>query len=339
MVTIKDIARLANVSPSTVSIILNGKTKQRKISEETEKKVLKIIAETGYKQNVQASNLRTSRNTSLYRIMIFWIADSRAQYMLRFFRSIENYIMEQNISCEVLLRPYKLNQLEKSLTEDLILSCHGIIVCNASETDLEWLEQKDIFKPLVLYNRYSSKYAAVTMDDQSIGTIPAQIFASIHRKHPLMIASPATFNGMNIRMNLFSYTCIENNMPQPLIYYTSDTHKGGYEITKTALAEHPETDCILYSSDILTIGSLRALAELKIKIPEDISIISIGTDLKEICETSYPSISVVYLPIEEMATNCMDMLYHLMAYQELPHQTLQLPIQYIPRESCPENHL
>lgn len=256
--------------------------------------------------------------------------------MLRFFRSIENYIMEQQISCEVLLRPYKLDHLQDSLTDDLILSCHGIIVCNASEKDLEWLEVKDFFKPIVLYNRYSAKYNTVTMDDRSIGIIPAQIFAAHSKKHPLIIASPATFNGMNIRTNLFAYTCTEHNMPQPPIYYIADTYKGGYEATKKALLEHPETDCILYSSDILTIGSLRAFSELKINIPNDISVISIGTDIIEICETSYPSISVVYLPIEEMATNCMDMLYRLMTYQDVPYQTLQIPIRYIPRESCPE---
>ena len=51
MATIKTIARMAGVSTSTVSIILNGKAKERKISSATEKEVLAIAASIGYRHN------------------------------------------------------------------------------------------------------------------------------------------------------------------------------------------------------------------------------------------------------------------------------------------------
>ena len=48
MVTIKEIAREANISPTTVSLILNHKARERKISAETEQRVLQIAARMGY---------------------------------------------------------------------------------------------------------------------------------------------------------------------------------------------------------------------------------------------------------------------------------------------------
>ena len=58
MVTIKEIAREANVSPTTVSLILNRKSRERKISPKTEKRVLEIARRMGYLPNLQAVGLK-----------------------------------------------------------------------------------------------------------------------------------------------------------------------------------------------------------------------------------------------------------------------------------------
>ena len=47
MATIKDIARIANVSPSTVSFVLNGKAREMKVSPVTEQRILEIVTATG----------------------------------------------------------------------------------------------------------------------------------------------------------------------------------------------------------------------------------------------------------------------------------------------------
>lgn len=335
MATIKTIAEKANVSPSTVSIILNGKTKERKISPETEKKVLQIVAELGYKPNVQAINLRTARKIFDYRIIIFWIADSRAETMIRFFKSVESEIMENNYSCEILLKPYKLGNLKNAMTDDLILSCHGIIICNSSETDLEFLENTVFPRPIVLYNRYSKKYSTVTMDDKKIGTIPADTFFAHKKKRPAIITSEPTFNGMLMRTNLFTYTCTEYGMKLPILYQAANTQRGGYETTLKLLKETPDIDCIFYTGDTLALGALRAFYEQNISVPDKIEFISVGNNVLDQCEICCPSISVVYLPIENVAAQCFHLLYRLMSYQENGVQSIVLPVTYIARESCP----
>lgn len=336
MVTIKTIAQQAGVSPSTVSIILNGKAKERKISPKTEKKVRDIIISTGYSPNVQAVGLRSIPKTFEYRIVIFWTADFRASMMTRFFSIIESKILDQNYSCEILLKPYQNNFLASAMTDDLIRSCHGLIICNSSEKDLEFLEQNSFSRPIVLYNRYSNKYSAVTVNDRFIGSIPADVFFSHNRKNPVIIASKPTFNGMILRTNLFSYQCTEHHMELPPVCYGPATLTGGYQTTLKALEEYPNCDCIFFSSDTLAIGALRAFQEKKRHIPQDLEFIAVGNHELEQGEICYPSISVMYIPIEEMAVQCLNLLYEQMTYRENTPQSISLPVRYIPRESCPD---
>ncbi len=336
MVTIKEIAREANVSPTTVSLILNNKSKERKISAQTEQRVLQIAKRMGYLPNLQAVSLKKATGQFSYRIIIFWVADSRAQTMLRFFRSIEATIEEEKLPFEVLLQPYRAGSLQLALKNELILSCHGIIVCNAAENDLEFLESNSFQRPVILYNRYSKKYSSVVMDDRSIGTIPAEVFASHGKKKPAVITTLPTFNGMNIRQNLFAYTCLSRNMAEPLIYCSEPCAKGGYETTLRLLEEYPAADCILYMREELALGALRAFTEKNICFPGSKEFIAIGDSALGISEISYPSLSTVHLPLEKVAAECTRLMSHQLHAFDYEVTSTVVPVTYIPRESCPD---
>ena len=190
MITIKEIAKLADVSPSTVSIVLNNKAKERSISEETVARVWAIAAENGYRPNVRTVGLRVK--------------------------------------------------------------------------------------------------------------------------------------------------CADAGMNDPYAYITPATLAGGYEATVQALKEHPEIGSIFYASDILAVGSLRYFNENKINVPQDIEFIAAGNYEDSWSECVYPSISVVRLPIEEMAAECLRTLHELMNYRTPDNNSISLKTSYIARMSSPE---
>ncbi len=336
MVTIKEIAREANISPTTVSLILNHKARERKISAETEQRVLQIAARMGYLPNLQAVSLKKAGGQFAYRILILWVADSRAPTMLRFFRGVEETVARENLPFEVLLQPYRAGALQNAMKESLVLSCHGIIVCNASERDLEYLDSRCFPRPVILYNRYSRKYSGVVMDDRSIGSIPAEIFASHGRTRPAVVTSLPTFNGMNIRRNLFAYTCRSLGMEEPVLYCCDPTARGGYEMTLRLLEEHPETDCIFYMREGLALGALRAFTEKGIYFPggpEFIAIEDAALGLSEVC---LPALSVVHLPLEAVASECTRLMNRLLHSPGCEIASTVIPVTFIPRESCPD---
>ena len=76
MATIKDVAKKAGVSVSTVSIVINGKSKERSIPEATQEKVAKAMAELGYQPNQTARRLRT-KDEQRPVIAFYWPLDFR----------------------------------------------------------------------------------------------------------------------------------------------------------------------------------------------------------------------------------------------------------------------
>lgn len=336
MVTIKEIAREAKVSPTTVSLILNHKSKERKISVLTEQRVLETARRMGYTPNLQAVSLKKGGGQFSYRILVFWVADSRAQTMLRFFRGIESAIEAENLPFEVLLQPYKSGALQNAMKTELLLSCHGILVCNAAEADMEFLDANRFPRPIILYNRYSKKYSSVVMDDRSIGSIPGEIFASHGKKHPAVITTLPTFSGMSIRRNLFAYTCCSRGMAEPVVYCCEATGRSGYETTLQLLENCPETDCILYMREGLALGSLRAFSERKISFPGNLEFIAIGDSALDFSEVCTPALSVVNLPLEAVASECTKMMYHQMQADGGRITSRVVPVTYVARESCPD---
>ena len=336
MITIKEIAKLADVSPSTVSIVLNNKAKSRNISDATVSKVLSIAAKNGYRPNVQAVGLRTSPDSEQFRVLVLWTADYRASMMLRFIQSLEKEALNLNHFYEILLRPYNNGRIHEALSDDLIRSCHGIIVCNASKEDMEYLETNTFLRPMVIYNRYSEQYPTVNMIDDEIGIIPANVFISHGKRRPAIITYPSTFPGMDIRINSFYDQCVQSGMSKPHTYTAEATLAGGYSATVQLFNEHPDTDCIFYASDILAIGALHYFNENHISIPKDVEFIAAGNYEDSWSGNCFPSISVVLLPIEEMATECLKALHSLMTYKELKEKTIYLKSHYIARDSSPD---
>ena len=87
MATIKDVAAKANVSVTTVSIIINGKAEERKISEATVSRVMAAIAELNYQPNIAARKLRTFDNNRP-NIAIYLAYDHRSHMFSQFVEAI-----------------------------------------------------------------------------------------------------------------------------------------------------------------------------------------------------------------------------------------------------------
>lgn len=335
MVTLKDVANLAQVSPSTVSIVMNGKSSARKISAATQQKVLSAAQQLGYVPNVQAQVLRGGISTRAI-ITLFWATDIRLHMLSRFITGIQSVLQQSGYPCELQVKPYENDHLFEALTERTMRNCNGIILCNASEKDMDFLEQLDSPVPIVLYNRYSKRYSTVNMDDATIGRLPAQIFARHGRSRPALICSPATFNGMNIRTGVFTSCVLEAGMAPPAVIETTDSMKGGYDSAKKIAALDPMPDCLFCTSDRLALGALKGFHECGVRIPRQLEIIAVGSGDQDQQEYAIPSLSVIRLPMEQMAAACLKrMLLHFDEFgQEI--DSLTLPIEYIARESCPE---
>ncbi len=334
--TIKDVAERAGVSTSTVSIVLNNKGQERKISEKTQKKIWDVIREMGYHPNVVAGTLRSNLEERFtYYITIFWTSDERDRIMIRFLRGLQEQIMENNLNCELIIKPYINGQLQEAMTERVLKMCHGIILCNASEQDMEFIDSVDLGKPMVIYNRYSDNYCSVNIDDQNLGEYAARAFIENKCKKILMLSSPARFKGMEIRKEAFENYLFSYHVSKPYLVTGKDTISSGYGLINKVMQDQIEFDSVFCSSDAIAIGAVRALHEKGVKIPKDVKVIAVGNGDDEQEIYAIPSLSVAKVPIEEMGKKCIILLYDILKFRQKEIMRIKVPVEYIARESCP----
>lgn len=330
MTTIKELAKEVGLSPSTVSIVLSGKSEERKIPYPTQKKVLDAARRLGYLPNISARRLRIQPAESLI-IAVFWASDFRAPMMVRFLRGLQEGSLQCNKKCEFVIHPYQNNTLSESLLA--IGMCNAAIICNASSADIAFLESHSFPVPLVLYNRHSEKFCTVNVDDARLGSLPAEIFISHRRRRAAILTSESIFAGMDIRVENFIRTAEKSGMIVQKII-RENSMRGGYEGGQAICGMDPLPDCVFCISDYMAIGAMRAFHQAKLALPTDLELISIGNGDRELEEYAITSLSVVHLPMEKMAQACLQLVMDLLAGTVDPPHSIELPVIYRPRESC-----
>ncbi len=334
MASIKELAAYTGLSPSTVSIVLRGKSEERNIPVRTQDRVWEAAKVLGYQPNIVARRLRDRSENLPLIIAVFWATDFRAHMMVRFLRGIQKELMESKKQYEIVIQPYT-NDTLCDITSLRNSMYHAAIICNASETDMNYLEGNKFSFPIVLYNRTSSHYCTVNIDDKEMGTMPAKIFAGRGHKKAAVLTSASSYPGMDVRINSFLSKCKEFNLDIVNICKVSNSMSGGFNGAIDLISDRKTSpDCIFCASDAIAIGALRAFHKNGIKLPDDLELISIGNGDKEQEEYASTSLSVIKLPMEEMAIQCLRTITDLIAnVSSEPYSTL-LPIQYIERESC-----
>ena len=332
MTTINEIAKASGFSPSTVSIVLSGKSNERRISEKTKMKILDAARRLDYRVNVSARRLRANHGSNMM-ISVFMTMDQRVYMMTRLLISLQQAAAEFDQSFEIAVHYYKSGSLHSFAESIELTNC--AIICNASEEDQRFLEESQFFVPIVLYNRTSKKYCAVTANFTHIGEMAADIFARRGHKHAVLLDTVSYFMGMR--------QCTSKFIEMAKKYRMSVTHihkdhnmTGGYQGGIAISEMRPLPDCVFSMADAMSIGAISAFNQRGIKIPEQIELISLGNDNPELDEYASVPISAIHIPVETMAKECIRLLFLQLDGSIVKPLTLEIPVFYKPRESCGE---
>lgn len=302
MAGIREVAELAGVSKSTVSIVINGKSEERKIPKETQEKVLRAVKKLNYQINLSAKRMRVpdTRKT----IALYWTTDFRDIMLARFLKGVQQQIKESDLAYDVIIYPYENNMLSKEDSLISVSSFHGALIANAGEEDLKFLSTTKPMVPVVLYNRILENLSSVYVDDS---VIAREAFSLLKNKGKIAIVkAPHAFEGMKIRDNTLKNLLSQNS--QEYVECDVDTNQSydGYQIASQI--DFRSTSVIYTASDMIALGIMHYCYEHHIRIPEDIEILAIGNGLTHINEFLNPSLTTIQIPIETMAAECLLML-------------------------------
>lgn len=336
MASIKDVAQLAGVSFSTVSIIVNGKAAERKISAETQQRVLDAMRQLQYRPNIAAKKLKEGDKDKLV-VALFWTFDFRRAMLARFLSELLKRVQESDTQIEIVVYPYTNRELYK---EQALLQgnqFHVAIIANASDEDMEYLESIQSMVPIVLYNRLSDKYSSVNILDEEIGRKAAEHLYEQGYRHPLIVTSETKFAGMAGRESSFVDRMAELGgvlLPEPLVAADNSVEGGvelGQELLKGGLLE--QTDALYCASDALALGLVHSLTEAGIRVPEQVAVLAVGNGNPHYSAYSNPPLTVVNVPMEEMARGCIDLVEKALHANEYKAERLYYDTELFARKS------
>lgn len=329
MATIKELAKKAGVSPSTASIVMNGKAKERKISKETVKRVMETAREIGYTPNLSARILRGETQSEKYRIALFWTTDFRLTMMVKFLKGLQEEILSYDKPIELVIITYENGKLQEAATPNSLIQYHGAIICNANRNDLDYLKESTFSVPIILYNRFLENYSTVNIDNYKIGHMAANISLSNKRNNNILLNQEPHFPGIEARIAGF-YDTLDKKVN---VFTIVNEQNDGYEIAKTLHQKNQLPDFVFSLSDRAALGFINYLNEQKISIPKEIDIVAIGTIESEFYNISSVPLTTIDVPMEAMAKECLDLLVKRLKNPSEKLKTIIVPVEFNQRDS------
>ena len=326
MGTIKQIAERTGYSISTVSIVLRGSAQERSIPASTQRVILAAARELDYQPNISARRLR-SDEPHKKNIAIFWAVDYRAVLVAKFLRGAQRFIMENGLDAELVVRPYQPEQLAEFATQRTLSMYSGVIICTAARNDLAYMESLSTTCPVVLYNRRSQKYTSVGVDNEGVGARAAQTFLQHGCTRAVAVADHAELEYAQARLNGFCAAMEKAGVPVQVVHAGGSTVAQGIA-SVDAFRLNREHTGVFCCSDILALGILRRLIDEKRDVPGQIEVIAVGTNEADLYHYPRPSLTVIEIPIEEMAYGCVGALDNIWTKCREDIVSLEIPFVF-----------
>ncbi|WP_238948017.1 LacI family DNA-binding transcriptional regulator [Clostridium sp. YIM B02569] len=326
-VTIKDIAKLANVSHTTVSRALNNSPY---INEETKVKIIALAKELNYVPNYSAKSLVLLKS---YVIGVFFSSISEGTsdtFFHEIIRGVNNVIDKEYNLVVRGIDDYQYSHLIDNRNFD------GIIVVSQSKNDDEFIQtilEKNI--PTVVINRYIENEGLVNiMSDDTKGVYDAVTYfiENDHRKIALLQGNKE-FESTVYRKRGYIRALEDNNIPINEEYILSGRYdlKSGYENMKKLLKLESVPTAVFCANDDIGVGAMKAIFEAGLKVPEDISII--GFDDSNFCNYVTPPLTSVRKDSLAMSEYGGRNLLNLIKNKEVDKEKVYIQSQLVVRKS------
>lgn len=307
-ISIKDIAKAAGVSPSTVSRALND---HPRISNETKERIRCLAQKMGYTPSLLARSLVT-RDTATIGVVITSASDP---FLAHIVTSIEEVAQEQGYS--VLMSS---TYLDPDRELEVVSSFHGRrtrgIIVIGSQIDAGYLEMRDRFPlPIVLTNCRTYPYS-VSTDNLTGARRAVEHLVRLGHRRIVYIANRRSYRSNLDRQTSYQQVLTENGIPvdDGWIAEGDGTLQGGSSAARALLARTPRPTAVFCFNDMTAIGVLGALQQSEVQVPAEMSIV--GFDDVEFASHCYPRLTTVRQPTDLMGQRLMRMLLVLIQGQE-----------------------
>jgi LacI family transcriptional regulator len=325
-VTIQDVAKMAGVSVSTVSRVLNGKLD---VASETQDRIRSVIDDLGYTTNLAARSMRSFKKNMVGLIM----PDIAYPFAVEVMKGVNRAIAESEFDLIV----YTTGDVRKSgraSHEQKYVSLLNNSITDGSIIVAPVTGEFSTEAPIVSIDPLMSdpNYPSVHATNHQGATEVMNYLMSLGHKRIGFISGRAELESSNRRWMGYRDALEQAGLPvaEELIASGDYTTETGVKCARELLSLAKPPTAIFASNDQTAMGVFQVAQELGLRIPEDLSVV--GFD--NIRESTYMGLTTVDQFISEMGFVATQMLIKLINGEALDSQTYKMQTQLVIRTSC-----
>lgn len=301
MTSIREVAKLANVSPATVSRVMNGTAN---VNSEKRDRVLKVISETGFVPNEAARTLfkKSAKTIGLL------IPSIENPFFTHLAHVIEKTAGENGYRMLLYSTDYDFEKEESMIQTLMAMSADGIIIATSNERTAPLIQSCNI--PIVVMDKRSETMENcdyVHCDHYSGGRMAAKHLLECGCRHLTYICGPLEISSARERLQGYEEVCKEYGIEPRVINGDYDFERG-LSATEDVLEKYPDTDGIIACNDMVAISAYKVLHGKGISVPEQVQIV--GYDDILLAGLMTPEITTIKQPIEQMGRKAVELMIH-----------------------------
>ncbi|MDR6296490.1 ribose operon transcriptional repressor RbsR [Pantoea dispersa] len=329
MATMKDVARLAGVSTSTVSHVINN---NRFVSEQVRDRVEQAIRELNYAPSALARSLKIKQTRTIGMLLT---ASSNPFYS-EVVRGVENSCYERGYSLILCNTEGDEERMNRSLETLMQKRVDGLLMM-CTETHLPSAEILNRYPsvPMVMMDWAPFEGRGDIIQDNALlgGELATQYLIDRGYTRIACIAGPLDKTPARLRLDGFHQAMAASGLAVPPGYVVDGDFEfqGGFNAMSQLLALDPPPQAVFTSNDAMAVGVYHALYQAGLRVPQDMAVM--GYDNIELARYLTPPLSTIHQPKDELGELAIDTLIHRMSDPDASQQTLVLTPELVERGS------
>jgi len=325
--TLKDVAKQAGVSASTVSYVFNGK---KTVRAETAKRIFDAIEDLGYHPNLAARSLKTNQTRSVGIV----VADFSNIFYIDVLSGIERRVAQGGHSSIVCNSRNSAQTEFENLRSLVERNVDGILLLGTGHNTTKTIGELTV--PVVSVDRIPHRVTnTVSIDNVKGGYLGARYLLDKGLKNITFIGFNEQLSSRDRRQGcLNAYADAKIDPTDHFRYVETDiSPEAGYRLATEIVGGRPRraVEAIFAGTDYVAFGVLKALSDLGLSVPGDVAVV--GYDDLLLSQFTTPGLTTIRQPAELMGEQAADMLLRLLA-KEPVRERVRLQPSLVVRDSA-----
>jgi len=293
-VSLKELAERLNLSPATVSLVINGSRVADSIPQETKDRIFAAAQKYKYRPNFFARSLRAQRSFTIG-VIVPEVSDG---YSASVMSGVEDHLLQEGYFYFVVSHRHRADLIDEYPRLFLERSVDGLIA-----VDTPWTLPLSIPVVTVSGHNQVKGVTNIVLDHVRAAELALKHLAQLGHRKIAFIKGQEFSSDTEVRWANIERVAHELDLPISKTLITqlegdSPSPEVGYQATRKLLAAGKPFTALFAFNDISAMGAIRALREAKLRVPQDVSVV--GFDDIQSAAYQNPALTTVRQPLREM---------------------------------------